>query len=333
LKKTEPLTKRLSKKPLLLISSLLLFTTAVIVLIYCAGKPAPQSMPPDLSFFHTPSPEPLQSRVYTTSPRVITVIYQIFNRREAIPNPSQIMDQHKLEAVNEYFELYSYDDYLPVDIQWLKSESSQVYEYVSKRLGTAVSEKVIILFLPPRSGKNPARGTSFHELPPVIMIFADQDTGEEQILAVLAHELGHILIHQKYQDIIDLALDEGLATWAAGNYWQDWQGTDFDSAVRAFIQNGTYLPLFDNYYIEKAYESSSPDCILHRDILLTEMASFLNFLIQNYGIESVSSIVDTRQPEFEDGQRIIFPPNYFDVYGLEFNQLEYQWLETLFQPG
>jgi hypothetical protein len=243
------------------------------------------------------------------------------------------MDQHNLEAKNEYFELFSYDDYLPVDIQWWQKESRQVYEYVSKRLETSISEKALVMFLPPRSGKNPARGISFHELPPVIVIFADQYTGEEQLLAVLAHELGHILLHQKYQEISDLALDEGLATWAAGNYWQDWQGADFDSAIRASIQNGTYLPLFENYYLEKAYENSSPDFMLHRDMLLTEWASFLDFLIQNYGTETLSSLVDTKLSELDDGQRTIYPPNYIDVYGLEFNQLEYQWLETLLLPG
>ena len=106
---------------------MLLFTIAVIILLYCGDRPAPPAIPRDLSFSTTPAPQPLPTRVYTTSPRVITIINQIFNRREAIPNPSQIMDQHSVEAENEYFELYSYDDYLPVDIQWLKSESSQVY--------------------------------------------------------------------------------------------------------------------------------------------------------------------------------------------------------------
>ncbi|MBN1265735.1 MAG: M48 family metalloprotease [Anaerolineales bacterium] len=332
MKKAKPLRKLLTNRTIFICSTFLL--TFVAMMFLCDGDNAESvSTTPDLSFSSTPTPYPLPARVYTSSFDLLTIIGQVFNNTNPLPDPSQITDQSQLITENEYFELYSNNGFLPVDIQWWQSESRQVYEYVSTRLDTAISEKVKVIFLLPRAGKNPARGTTFHEQQPVIVIFADQNTSKEQILAVLAHELGHVVIHHKYQDVNDLALDEGMATWAAGEYWEDWKGTDFNSGVRAYIQNGTFLPLFQNYYLEKAFENDSPDCIFFRDILLTEMASFMDFLIQNYGTEYLSSLFATRQPESADGQRVVYPPNFKDVFGLEFNQLEYEWLRTLLQPN
>lgn len=285
-----------------------------------------------IALSNTPTPYPLPTQVYDSQPYFITVIGQVFRKKEQL-NPPQIADDGQRQAENEYLELYTENDYLPIDVQWWQKESTQVYEYVSKRLDMTVSEKVVVIFTPPNSGNCAPRGTTFHEQQPTIVIFADKDTSKEQILAVLAHELGHVFIHQKYENLSDVALNEGMATWAAGDYWKGWKGVDFNSGVVGFVNDKTYLPLFQNFDMSKAYDDNSPDCIIHRDVLLTEMASFLDYLIQNYGLEKLATLFDVRQPELTNNQRIIYPPNFKDVYGLEFNQLEYEWLKTLLQPS
>lgn len=218
--------------------------------------------------------------------------------------------------------------YLPVDSQWWQHESKQVYEYVSHRLDTTIDEKVIVTYVPPETGNCAPRGTTFHEQQPLILIFANQDTSKEQILAVFAHELGHVFIYQKYENLSDVALNEGMATWAAGDYWKAWKGVDFNVGVRSYITDKTFLPLFQNFDMSKAYDDV-PGCITHRDILLTELASFIDYLIQSYGLEQLSALFNIRQPDSVTSQRIVYPPNFKDIYELELNQLEYEWLRTL----
>ncbi len=282
-----------------------------------------------------PTPHPLPIQVYDKQPYFITIIGQVFRDKESLhlSSLSQIANDGQQQAENEYLYLYSENGYLPVDVQWWQKESEQVYVYVGKRLNATGNEKVIVAFAPPNSGNCAPRGITFHEQRPTIVVFADQNTSKEQILSVLAHELGHVFIHQKYKNLSDVALNEGMATWAAGNYWKDWKGFDFNSGVTAFVKDKTYLPLSQNFNMGKAYNDNSPDCIINRDLLLTELASFLDYLIQNYGSEKLSALFDIPQSELMNNQRIVYPPNFKDVYGLEFNQLEYEWLKTLFQPS
>ena len=242
------------------------------------------------------------------------------------------METGRILAENGYFEFYGENDNLPVDAEWWQNESKEVYEYVSKRLDSTIPDRLAVIFVSPQSRIYAPRGTTFFEQQPIIVIYADQETGKKQISAVFAHELGHVLVHQKYQNLNDLILDEGMATWAAGLYWDEWQGADFDSAVRSFITDKTYLPLTENYYLDKAYDNNSPNCLIHRDILLTETASFLDYLIRQYGIDRLSKLMNTKKPEFQNGQKsYYYPSDFLDVYNLEFNQLEYEWLKTLFQ--
>jgi len=316
-----------------LVASVMFLLASVIIVFSFRNNTSNTPISSDISFSTTPTPFPLPALVSDSPSYLTTIIDQVFGKKEQIIDPSSIAENSERQAENEYLDLYSENGYIPINVQWWQKESKQVYEYVNKRLGATISEKVIVIFVPPQSRNCAPRGTTFHEQQPVIMIFANKDTREEQILAVLAHELGHVFIHQKYKDLSDVTLNEGIATWAAGDYWKDWKGADFNSDVRAFINNGTYLPLYQNYYLEKAYDESSSDCIIYRDILLTEIASFLDFLIQDYGTESLFSLFETKQPELVDGQRVVYPPDFKDVFGLEFNQLEYEWLKTLVQTS
>lgn len=321
-----------SRKIAIFASIVLLISGTIFVWCFFQNNALNVSPPLDLSFSATPSPYPLPTLVYDSPSTFKTIMGQIFRKKGFFPNPVLVIQNNQRHAENEYLDLYSENNDLLVNIQWWQEESQKVYEYVSERLDTAIREKVIVVFIPPQSRNCKPRGATFHEDQPIIMIFADQDTSKAQILAVLAHELGHVFIHHKYPGLSDISLDEGLATWAAGDYWKEWKGENFDSDVKTFVTSGTYLPLSENYYLEKAYDENSTDCTMHRDILLTEMASFLDFLIQEYGMESLSSLIETLPSESIDSQRTIYPLHFKDIYGLEFNQLEYEWLKALLHP-
>ena len=280
-----------------------------------------------LSLSITPTPYPLPTKVYDSPSYLVTVLGQIFNKNKLV-NPSLIIQESQLCLSNEYLDLYMPTDQPSINTPWWQEESKQVFAYVSDRLGTVIDEKVAVVFVPPQTGNCAPRGTSYHEEQPIILIYADQDTSKEQILAVLAHELGHIFAHQTYENLNDVALNEGIATWAAKDYWEAWKGIDFDDSVRSYIADKIYLPLSQNYDLSRAYEDTE-DCLTNRDILLTELAFFLDYLIEKYGFEKLSSLFDIQQPAFVNDQRIIYQPGYGDVYGAELNQLEYDWLRSL----
>ena len=322
-----------SKKFLVSAGIILVLVCTVVLVLSNMNHAAEPSILLALSFSSTPTPLPLPTRIYHSPSYFITIFEQIFRKKNPSIDPSLIEEDGQLKAETAYFDLYAINDYLPVDIQWFQQKFDQVYEYVSARLGITISGKVIVTFVPPQSGECAPRGTTFQEQQPIIVVYANRSTSEEQILATLAHELGHVFIHQKYAGLSDVALSEGMATWAAGDYWEEWKGVDFNSGVKAFVNAGTYLSLYQNYDMGKAYDDKSSGCITQRDILLTEFASFLDHLIQKSGMVKLSALFNTRQPELVNNQRIIYPPDYKDVYGLEFNQLEYEWLKTLLQPG
>jgi hypothetical protein len=311
---------------------ILLLAGAMLAVLVKSGDTGGTAPTPDLSFAATPTPQPLRTLAKESPSYFRTVLRQIFRRRGPSVDPFEILNGQR-QAEGEYLDLYTVNGYLPVDVKWWQKESKQVYEYVARRLDATAAQKAIVAFVPPKLGNCAPRGTTYHEQQPVIVIFADQSTSKQQIVAVLAHEIGHVLIHQKYEKLSDTALNEGMATWAAADYWKAWKGADFDSVVRSFIKDKTYLPLFQNYYLEKAYDEDSPDCITHRDILMSEMASFLEYLIQKDGTEKLSALFDMPQPEVTGARGIFYPPRFKMVYGLEFNQLEYGWLGSLLQAG
>jgi hypothetical protein len=281
-----------------------------------------------LSVSLTPTPYPLPIKVYDQPSSLTIILGQIFGNKNKLTNPYKVIENGQIKLWDEHLDLYVQNDYFPVDTQWWQQESKQVYTYVSERLDATVSEKVIVTFMPQEPGNCTTRGTTFHEQQPIILIYANQDTSKDQILSALAHELGHVFIHKKFENLSDVALSEGMATWAAGNYWKAWKGMDFNTAVRSYITAKTYLPLFQNYDMRKAYDDE-PGCTTYRDILLTELSSFIDYLIRTYGIEKLLALLNVKQPELMNNKRIIYPPNFKAVYGFELNQLEQEWLRAL----
>jgi hypothetical protein len=277
----------------------------------------------------TPTPDPLTTTVYKQPSFLAKIIDQVIGPKNSLPTPDQILADGQKVAESAHLEFYMEKNYAPVDIIWWQKQAEQIYGDVSERIDTSLSTKIIVAFLKPLTGNCVPRGITYHEQEPMILIFADQDTGREQVLAAFAHELGHAFLHQKFEGSGDVALNEGLATWAAGNYWEVWKGMSFDDSVRLYINNGTYLPLFQNYDLSQAYEDT-PGCLTRRDTLLTELASFMDYLIRIFGIEKMDELFKVQEPELTRAQYVIYPPDYKGVYGFEFNQLEIAWLISLY---
>lgn len=239
-------------------------------------------------------------------------------------------------AETDHFELYTPDGQFPAAVPDLPDLAETILGEVSARLGPLGEEPqkdVQVTFLPPSSMPCPPRGLAATR-PPRIFIYADDETSREQILGVLAHELGHILIMNRFRDI-PRALNEGLATWASAPYFNRWQEIpSLDTAVRSYLQDSTYLPLHENYYLTGinpgAEEGSSESCITRRETLYIEWASFLDYMIEWRGMDKLEELTETvPDAERSDGEIIIKPADFEAVYGSSLNQLEAAWLHHL----
>ena len=299
----------------------------------------------------TPTPYPLPTEaipldqpVFIEAPdgRTVTI-----TRIDPPVGDSQSREQFygELVAGTDHFLIHASEGYFPVDVpEQFAHDAEEVYDYVSARLEVTSDEKTIILFEGPDSNVCPVRGLAIvsppsdpyaGDYPPEIVIYADENTSHKQIMGVLAHELGHVLtLRNSEQRWIphETGHQEGLATWAAGRYWHAWQGTtSFSDSVRSYIEQSKYLSLREHYDFEPAY--SRENCIEKRNILYTEWASFIEFLLTEYGYERLETLFrspKSEEVEADEGRMFyVTPADYQSVYGLELNQLEAQWLEHL----
>src|SRR5687767_11089734 len=166
---------------------------AVILLFQNRNDVSENDIPPNFLSPTTPTPYPLPTTAYDVLPVFTLAPGTILEESNQSVDPLSIETNGQKQAENEYLNLYSENDYLPIDIQWWQQESRQVYEYVGKRLDTRLSSRVIVTFVKPELVNCPARGRTFVDKH-IIQIFADEETSKEQILGVLAHELGHVFV-------------------------------------------------------------------------------------------------------------------------------------------
>jgi hypothetical protein len=181
-----------------------------------------------------PTPYPLEKQVYGRPSRFMSLVNQLIPPKQNIPLLAKFIE-NKEAIEGKCFETYFSDMEGLIDQEWWLEESIVVYGYVFERQGVSLGNFISVAFSPPASGYCAPRGITVHDQQPAIIIFADQMTSREQILAAFAHELGHVLIHQQYPGLNDIALDEGRATWAAGDYWTEWKDTGMDDAVRLLL--------------------------------------------------------------------------------------------------
>jgi hypothetical protein len=244
---------------------------------------------------------------------------------EGVPKQEQVVE-------TEHFEIYASAGELPATVRDLPERAEQVLDDVSARLGPLGDKRggIRITFRPPSDMPCPPRGLASPR-PPHITIFADDGTSRDQILGVLAHELGHVVIMNRF-DEIPSAFNEGLATWASVPYFNAWLGNaSLEAAVRSYLADATYLPLHKNYYLTNIYpgedEGTSEACITRRETLYIEWASFLDYLIQQEGMEKLEQLIETvPDTERTDDGFIVRPADFEAVYGSSLNQLEAVWL-------
>ncbi len=240
----------------------------------------------------------------------------------------------ELVAETEHFRFYAQDGYIPVDQEWWLDQAEVLYDYVSERLDGAESPKKIELaFTTPEERACPVRGLASSEDGPVIIIYADETYNEAYLLGVLSHEIGHAIPGQGFYNGLpdDLALTEGLATWASGAYWLEWKDVaSFEALMLRYIAEGTFEPPSANYDLHGIYpwdEDAGPDCLDRRDRVYSAWGAFLGYLIETYGWEKAHDLFVTRKVDLGT-KMILYPPDYVDVYGKSLNQLEADWLAT-----
>jgi hypothetical protein len=259
--------------------------------------------------------------------------------RKPLDLDAEGVSEQRRVAETEHFQIYAPAGELPAAVPDLPERAEQVLDDVSARLGPLGERRggIRITFRPPLDVSCPPRGLASPR-PPRIIIFADDGTSRDQILGVLAHELGHVVIMHRFEDIPS-ALNEGLATWGSVPYFNAWLGNaSLDAAVRSYLEDSTYLPLHENYYLTDIYpgeeEGTSEGCIERRETLYVEWASFLGYLIDHHGKDELETLIETvPDPERADGEIIIKPADFGAVYGSSLNQLEAAWLAHLLRQA
>lgn len=221
------------------------------------------------------------------------------------------------------------------------ARAEEILEYVSRRLGAAYAGSIDVLFRKPPGAACPPRGMALAEPPrdlqeaPIIYVFAGDDTGRDQILGVLAHEVAHVLHGRALEHgrSGNRALDEGFAHWLSADYVYAWYGTSsYDALVRGYLEAGSYLPLYEHVELRSVYadlSTDATDCLQRRDQLYSQWGSFIGFLIDAYGMESFLELMESPTRELSAEEATVHPPDYQRVYGLALNQLEAEWLRRL----
>jgi len=304
-----------------------------------ASRPAPTTTP---SLAPSPTPSALPSATPYATPTAEPVPDRVVREgegRKPLDLDGEGMPEQQRVAETEHFQIYAPAGELPAAVPDLPERAEQILADVSARLGPLGEKRegIRITVRPPSDMTCPPRGLASPR-PPRIIIFADDGTSRDQILGVLAHELGHVVIMHRFEDIPS-ALNEGLATWASAPHFNAWLGNaSLDAAVRSYLEDSTYLPLHENYYLTNIYpgeeEGTSEGCITRRETLYIEWASFLDHLIQQEGTEKLERLIET----VPDGQRtedgfIIRPADFEAVYGSSLNQLEAAWLAHLLRQA
>ena len=287
----------------------------------------------------TPTAAPLPTRIAQE-----IVVTRVVESGEAEPPAggrllAEVPEDLEPAGESEHFTFYVERGAEAPPMDELGPTAEEIFSYVSRRLAAPYDGSIVVLFRPPPRTACRPRGMAITEPPgeqhdvPLVYIFAGDDTGRDQIMGVLAHEVAHILHARALEQGLSrhAPLNEGFAHWLSTDYVTAWYNTpSYNALVRRYLEAGTYLSLHENY--QSPYpspESGDDNCLQRRDQLYTEWASFIGFLIDSYGMEQFLALM--AGPEIEQTQvpPIIYPPDYEGVYGLALNQLEVAWLRRL----
>lgn len=204
------------------------------------------------------------------------------------------------------------DGLYPGERAELEAEVRQALAYSSARFGGQLSAPVTAAFI--ADGGCGLSGIAYTDIR-VVQVHTCAGIARGRAVAILAHEFAHQLQQDRYGPphlSADLMLSEGMATWAAGEYWLGGHA-DFRSYVRAQRASGVLYPLATHY---------SGLGVGAMNALYYQWASFVEFLLQRDGREQLDRL-------YVSGAGAPGSADYQGVYGVGLDQLEREWLAWL----
>lgn len=223
-----------------------------------------------------------------------------------------------------HFNILAWHEDMGMPVAELGSLFDEVYEYVSMRTGISVEGFISVLVRPAMSMACPFRGRASSDQ---IEIFGDSSWSREEWLGVFAHELGHVLQFRGGPGVAYLGgqFGQGYASWAGGRYWTDMQGySSMHAAVRDYLEREAFLPLSTPAeFADREETDGAADCIARRDIVLTEWASLIEYLVESDGLEAFYARGEAALEAGPDGD------DYLSIFGRSFEQIEADWLEAV----
>lgn len=190
----------------------------------------------------------------------------------------------------------------------LQADLYQALQYVAQRFGSGLTSGVTASVL--RADGCGLHGIAYTDVRNVQVYSCDSIT-RGQAVAILAHEFIHQLAQDRYGSAhlhADLILSEGVATWAAGQYWLAGK-PNFRVYVRDQRRAGLTYPLATHYQGLGVGAMNT---------LYYQWASFVEFLIDTYGRESFDRL-------YVSGAGDPGSADYTGVYQKGLPELEQEW--------
>ncbi len=188
----------------------------------------------------------------------------------------------------------------------------RAYAYASARFGGTLNAPVTVAIV--QDSGCALSGIAYTDVR-TLQVQTCNSVASGRAIAILAHEYIHQLQHDRYGSrhlSADLILSEGMATWAAGEYWLG-DHADFRSYVRAQRDGGVFYPLATHYAGRSIGEMNA---------LYYQWASFVEFLMSVYGREMFDQVYITGAGDPGSAA-------YASVYGKDLTTLEQEWIAWL----
>lgn len=270
----------------------------------------------------------------STVPRTVSgrSAFEVFRHptKSSAPLARPTMKPDRVISTEHFTFAFSIDSHhLVLQLDTLAQEAERIFDHVSERLPVSGGRRIDVVFKQRSTSPCPYRGLAIAKNR-TVRIFVHPNISLDEVFAIIAHEIGHVLTHQTWSGYPgDRGLTEGTASWAAGRYWSAWRGvSSFEEAVLALRRDGTYLPLHDINTAAVMYEAKrSGRCVEFRDVLYTEWASFIGYLIQHYGWDKLNQVVAySSRTYLQSGGRKLARFYFEEVYDRSFEEAEAEWL-------
>jgi hypothetical protein len=197
------------------------------------------------------------------------------------------------------------------DIEYLAELVDDAFSQASIRLEEAPQRRFDVFFIDRVIGQGGYAGGS------MVISYLDRDYAGTSLYEVLLHEAVHLIDRQFAPKRINF-LAEGVAVWAAGGHYKP---EDIDGRTAALLQADLYIPI-DHEFINDFYN-------IQHEIGYLQAASFVNYLINNYGWTAVRAFYTDVTPESAPTLGEAVDSNLQRHFGKTLAQTEKEWLDHL----